>query len=94
MLIKIAYALEMYRDKYGNYPSTLASLSPAFFKHPPVDPVTGKFPIYIRQRRGYELTLYKWMLRPNLAPHVPFFGPQRIIMPPPAPTGWQKGPFP
>ncbi len=94
MLVKIAYALEMYRDKYGNYPDTLAALSPTFFKHPPVDPVTGKFPIYIHQGSGYELTLYRWMLRPNLPPHIPFFGPQRIIMPPPAPTGWQKGPFP
>ncbi len=94
MLVKIAYALEMYRDKYGNYPDTLAALSPTFFKHPPVDPVTGKFPIYIHQGSGYELTLYRWMLRPNLPPHIPFLGPQRIIMPPPAPTGWQQGPFP
>ncbi|MGC8540563.1 MAG: RNA polymerase sigma factor, partial [Phycisphaerae bacterium] len=94
MLVKIAYALEMYRHKFGNYPDTLAALSPTFFKHPPVDPVTGKFPIYIHEGSGYELTLYRWMLRPNLPPHIPFFGPSRIIMPPPPPRKWQKGPFP
>ena len=94
MLVKIAYALEIYRHKYGTYPESLAALSPAIFQHPPLDPTTGEFPIYVKKSNGYELTLYKWMLRPNEPPRVPIFGPQRIIMPPPAPAGWQKGPFP
>ena len=97
MLVKIAYALEIYRNAHGNYPATLAALSPAYFKHPPVDPKTGQFPVYIRRRGGYELALAKWVLNSRWKPFVSGVsvgGPLCITMPPPAPTGWQKGPFP
>ena len=94
MLVKIAYALEMYRNARGHYPATLAALSPAFFKRPPVDPVTGKAPVYIRTSAGYELAQSEARLHSRWAPRVLDFGPSRIIMPPPPPRKWQKGPFP
>ena len=93
MLIKIAYALEMYRSAHGHYPRMLAALSPAFFNHPPVDPITGKPPFYVRSTKGYGLTLYKWMLHSKRV-EVPFLGPQCIIMPPPPPRSWQAYKFP
>ena len=94
MLVKIAYALEMYRNAHGHYPDTVAALSPAFFKRPPVDPVTGKPPVYIRTSAGYELAQSEEHLHSRWAPRVPLFGLTRIIMPPPPPRTWQKGPFP
>ena len=93
MLIKIAYALEMYRNEHGHYPAALAALSPAFFNHPPVDPIVGKPPVYVRKTSGYGLTLYRWMLHSKRV-LVPLFGPQCIIMPPPAPRSWQTYKFP
>ena len=92
MLVKIAYALEMYRHAHGHYPGTLASLSPGFFKRPPVDPATGKPPLYTRTRAGYRLAEAQGPLHPRWLP--PSFGLTRIIMPPPPPRKWQKGPFP
>ena len=91
-LVKIAYALEMYRSAHGHYPATLAALSPAFFKHPPMDPFTGRAPVYIRANNGYALALSQENLHSGWVP--PNFGPSRIIMPPPPPRKWQKGPFP
>ena len=93
MLIKIAYALAMYHSEHGHYPRMLAALSPAFFKHPPVDPMTGKPPFYVRSTKGYGLTLYKWMLHSKRV-DVPFLGPQCIVMPPPPPRSWQTYKFP
>ncbi len=93
MLIKIAYALEMYHSEHGHYPRALAALSPAFFALPPVDPITGKPPFYVRSTKGYGLTLYKWMLHSKRV-EVPFLGPQCIIMPPPPPRSWQTYKFP
>jgi hypothetical protein len=94
MLVKIAYALEVYHITHDTYPGSLVALSPAFFNHPPVDPVTGRFPMYNRQGNGYDLAESKGNLRSHGVPRIPYFGPQCIVMPPPAPTGWQKGPFP
>ena len=91
-LVKIAYALEMYRNAHGHYPATLAALSPAFFKHPPMDPFTGMALVYIRTSDGYALALSEACLHSGWVP--PNFGPSRIIMPPPPPRKWQKGPFP
>ncbi len=91
-LVKIAYALEMYRNAHGHYPATLAALSPAFFKHPPMDPFTGMALVYIRTSDGYALALSEAYLHSGWVP--PNFGPSRIIMPPPPPRKWQKGPFP
>lgn len=97
VLVKIAYAVEMYRNAHGHYPGKLAALVPAYFKQIPVDPKTGTFAIYVHQGDGYALTFRKWTLHSRWAPFSPTIGeggPLRIIMPPPPPRKWQKGPFP
>ena len=97
VLIKIAYALEMYHNTHGNYPETLAALAPVYFKQLPADPKTGRFAFYARRGDGYALTFREWTLHSRWAPFFPTVGeggPLRIIMPPPPPRKWQKGPFP
>jgi hypothetical protein len=93
MLIKIGYALAMFRHDHGRYPASLAELAPEYFRDPPLDPKTGKPMFYRVKGKGYELAMNKRILQWHLIPNVPYT-PQHIIMPPPAPTGWQKGPFP
>ena len=93
MLIKIGYALAMFRHDHGRYPTSLAKLAPEYFRHPPLDPKTGKPMVYRLKGDGYELAMNKRIFQWHVIPNVPYI-PQRIIMPPPAPTGWQKGPFP
>ena len=93
MLIKIGYALAMFRHDHGRYPASLAELAPEYFRDPPLDPKTGKPMFYRVKGDGYELAMNERILQWHLIPNVPYT-PQRIVMPPPAPTGWQKGPFP
>ena len=93
MLIKIGYALAMYRHDHGRYPTSLAKLAPEYSRHPPLDPKTGKPMFYRLKGHGYELAINKWIFQWHLIPNVPYM-PERVIMPPPAPAGWQKGPFP
>ena len=91
MLIKVGFALAAYNALHGRYPKTLASLVPLSFAIPPTDPLDGKRLIYRRTRLGYTLALN------GAGPmYITLWdsGPQRIIIPPPAPTGWQKGSFP
>ena len=93
MLIKTGYALAMYRRDHGRYPTSLAKLAPEYFQRPPLDPKTRR-PMFFRLKGdGYELALNKRIFQWHLIPNVPYM-PQRIIIPPPAPAGWQKGPFP
>ena len=48
-LVEIGFALELYRLKQGRYPRSLEDLVPAILKKVPLDPDSGKLPIY---RRG------------------------------------------
>lgn len=45
-LIEIRYALELYRLQQGRYPQSVSDLSPEILKAVPLDPDSGKPPIY------------------------------------------------
>ena len=74
VLVKIAYAVEMYRNAHGHYPGKLAALVPAYFKQLPVDPKTGKFAIYVHRGDGYAVTFREWTLHSRWAPFLPTVG--------------------
>jgi ABC-type transport system involved in multi-copper enzyme maturation permease subunit len=50
---KLALALKIYREKHGNYPDSLYSVSPEIIPELPLDPFTGKNYIYRREGKGF-----------------------------------------
>ena len=88
-LIKVGFALAAYNAVQGKYPKTLDALSPQFFVGPLTDPFNGKPLLYQRTASGYTLALNGAGPR-----YIQDSGPRRITVPAPAPTAWQKMPFP
>jgi hypothetical protein len=54
-LTELAVALRRYRIEHGQYPDTLSALVPTYVPKVPIDPFTGKAPVYTRQGAGFRL---------------------------------------
>jgi hypothetical protein len=52
---EIGVALRRYRRDRGSYPDDLSALSPSYLANVPIDPFTGKPPLYARQGAGFTL---------------------------------------
>jgi hypothetical protein len=52
---EIGVALRRYRLDRGSYPEDLSALSPAYLATVPINPFTGKAPVYTRQGPGFTL---------------------------------------
>ena len=52
---KLAVALRRCRMKHGSYPDTLDVLAPEFLDRLPVDPFSGKLPVYRREGGGFVI---------------------------------------
>ena len=52
---EIGVALRRYRLDRGSYPEDLSALSPSYLAAVPIDPFTGKPPVYARQGAGFTL---------------------------------------
>ena len=52
---EIGVALRRYRLDRGSYPDDLSALSPSYLATVPIDPFTGKPPVYERQGAGFTL---------------------------------------
>jgi hypothetical protein len=52
---EIGVALRRYRLDRGSYPDNLSALSPSYLATVPIDPFTGKPPVYARQGGGFTL---------------------------------------
>jgi hypothetical protein len=65
----VASALELYRKENGQYPQTLAELSPKFLSGVPHDIILGK-PLRYQKRRNGEYALYSvgWNVADDVAP--------------------------
>ncbi|HUS37741.1 MAG TPA: hypothetical protein VM680_20495, partial [Verrucomicrobiae bacterium] len=65
----IASALELHRKEKGQYPGSVAELSPTFLKRAPADVIRGK-PLRYERRRNGEYALYSigWNGKDDLAP--------------------------
>jgi len=48
-------ALRRFRLDHGSYPDELSALAPAYVASLPIDPFTGRPPIYARRGAGFEL---------------------------------------
>jgi hypothetical protein len=55
VLTRIAAALAVYRAEHGDYPETLAELTPAVLPEPLLDRYNSQPPIYARRGEGYVL---------------------------------------
>ncbi|MFA5393916.1 MAG: hypothetical protein WC081_02340 [Candidatus Ratteibacteria bacterium] len=53
--LKLATALKIYKQKHGNYPDMLLSVSPEIIPELPLDPFTGKDYIYRKEGKGFIL---------------------------------------
>jgi hypothetical protein len=51
----IAVALRRYRLDRGSYPDDLSALVPTYLSRLPIDPVTGRPPVYARNGAGFRL---------------------------------------
>ena len=56
---ELAVALRRHRLDHGQYPDALSALVPAYLVNVPIDPVTGKPPVYGRKGSGFRLTAEK-----------------------------------
>jgi hypothetical protein len=56
---ELAVALRRFRLEHGRYPDTLTALVPAYVANLPIDPETGKPPVYARQGAGFQLRAEK-----------------------------------
>ena len=54
-LAELAVALRRYRLDHGKYPDALSVLVPQYVRSVPIDPFTGKPPVYERQGTGFRL---------------------------------------
>jgi hypothetical protein len=52
---EIGVALRRHRLDHGSYPDDLSALAPAYLATVPIDPFTGKPPVYLRQGAGFTL---------------------------------------
>ena len=52
---EIGVALRRYRLDRGSYPDELSALVPAYLARLPIDPVTGRPPVYARSGAGFTL---------------------------------------
>jgi hypothetical protein len=52
---EIGVALRRYRWDRGSYPDELSALVPAYLARLPIDPVTGRPPVYARRGAGFTL---------------------------------------
>jgi hypothetical protein len=54
---ELSVALRRYRSDRGAYPDDLASLAPVYLPSVPVNPFTGKTPVYARKGNGFTLSV-------------------------------------
>ena len=52
---ELGVALRRYRLDHGTYPNELAALVPAYVARVPIDPFTGRAPVYARHDAGFTL---------------------------------------
>ena len=52
---ELAVALRRFRLDHGTYPDELSALVPVYLAGLPIDPFTGKPPVYARQGAGFQL---------------------------------------
>jgi hypothetical protein len=65
---EIGVALRRYRLDRGDYPEDLAALMPVYLARLPIDPVTGRPPVY--ERRGAGFTLKAEPVRKDSTPNA------------------------
>jgi hypothetical protein len=65
----IAVALRRYKLDRGEYPADLSALAPAYLPALPIDPYTGKPPVYVRAAAGFSLRVMRSQgLPPTMRP--------------------------
>jgi hypothetical protein len=52
---ELAVALRRFRLDRGAYPDDLSALAPEYLASVPIDPFTGRPPVYTRKGAGFEL---------------------------------------
>jgi hypothetical protein len=52
---ELAVALRRFRLDRGAYPDDLSALAPEYLANVPIDPFTGRPPVYTRKGAGFEL---------------------------------------
>jgi hypothetical protein len=52
---ELAVALRRFRLDRGSYPDDLSALAPGYLASVPIDPFTGRAPVYARKGTGFEL---------------------------------------
>jgi len=52
---ELAVALRRFRLDHGRYPDTLSDVAPAYLANVPIDPFTGRPPVYARAGAGFRL---------------------------------------
>ena len=52
---ELAVALRRFRLDHGSYPDELSALAPEYLASVPIDPFTGRPPVYARKGAGFEL---------------------------------------
>ena len=65
---ELGVALRRYRLDRGSYPAELSALVPAYLPRLPIDPVTGRPPVY--ERRGAGFTLKAQPIRKDSTPNA------------------------
>ena len=68
---ELAVALRRYRLDHGAYPDDLATLVPAYLSAIPVNPFTGKTPVYARQGEGFTLSAPQNRIKERPSPPTP-----------------------
>jgi hypothetical protein len=58
-LTELAVALRRFRLEHGQYPEALSGLVPTYVPSVPIDPFTGKEPVYSRVGAGFRLSAEK-----------------------------------
>jgi hypothetical protein len=52
---ELAVALRRFKIDHGSYPDALSALAPAYVASVPIDPFTGRPPVYSREGAGFQL---------------------------------------
>ena len=68
---ELAVALRRYRFDRGAYPDELTMLAPAYLAAVPVNPFTGKPPVYARQGGGFTLSAPQSRVKDRPSPPTP-----------------------
>ena len=61
---EVAVALRRHRLDHGSYPADLAPLVPAYLAAIPIDPFTGKPPVYMQKDAGFTLQAQRYSAQP------------------------------